>query len=159
MYLHHTSELLSKIHHMMGMSQILTEGLDHYTMVYRLNLNRLKDNIVGPLGTYWGTCKIASVTFMLLVLDMRVKGYSWADFHAQEEPVYEVKSTKEPWHCFKCSRPHFQNRCMKIKSYYNDKFWNYKKIDNPQKFWQNYHYNGQFPTETISFQESKQVNK
>ena len=34
MYLHHASELLSKIQHKMDMSQITVEGLNHYTMVY-----------------------------------------------------------------------------------------------------------------------------
>ena len=34
MYLHHTSDLLSKIHLTTDMFQILTEGLNHCTMMY-----------------------------------------------------------------------------------------------------------------------------
>ena len=37
MYLHCASELLTKIHHMTDMSQILARGLNHYTVVYGLN--------------------------------------------------------------------------------------------------------------------------
>ena len=40
MCLHHASKLLSKIHHMMDISQILTEGTNSYMLVYGLNLNK-----------------------------------------------------------------------------------------------------------------------
>ena len=36
----------SKIHHMTDMSQILAEGLNHYTMVWELNSNTLKEKVV-----------------------------------------------------------------------------------------------------------------
>ena len=41
--LHCTSEVLSNIHHMTDMSVIIAEGLQHSTMVYGLNLNKLQD--------------------------------------------------------------------------------------------------------------------
>ena len=46
LYLHHATELLSKIQYMTDMSQIPAEGLNHYTMVYGLNSNKLKDQVV-----------------------------------------------------------------------------------------------------------------
>ena len=51
----------------------------------------------------------------------------------------------------------FPEQMHKNKSYHNDKFQNYQKIDNPQKSRQNYHKNDQFPTATILYQASKQV--
>ena len=47
MFLHCASECSSKIHQMMDMSQIPTEGLNHYTMVYGLNSIKLKDKVLG----------------------------------------------------------------------------------------------------------------
>ena len=47
MSLHCASELLSKIHHMTEMSQIPAEGLNHYTIVYGLNSQKLKDKVAG----------------------------------------------------------------------------------------------------------------
>ena len=55
MYLYHASELLSKIHYMTGMSQIPAEGQNHYTVVYGLNLHKLKDKVEGHWGTCWRT--------------------------------------------------------------------------------------------------------
>ena len=34
------------------MCQILAEGLNHYTMVYGLNSNKLKEKVVGLLSAY-----------------------------------------------------------------------------------------------------------
>ena len=87
----------------------------------------------------------------------RAKGYSRVDFHTTEAPVFnEVKSTKNQDHASNAV-DHISRGGMKIKNYSNDKSQNYKKIDYPHKFWQNYHNNSQFPTCTISFQASKQV--
>ena len=47
LYLHCASELLSKIHYMKDISQIMAEGQNHYTMVYGLNSHKLKDRVVG----------------------------------------------------------------------------------------------------------------
>ena len=46
MYLHHASELLLKIYHTSGMSQISLEALDHYTVVYSLKSRNLKESAV-----------------------------------------------------------------------------------------------------------------
>ena len=58
----------------MGMSQIPAECLKHYTMLYRLNSNKLKDKVVGHQSAYrkkpW---EIASVTSVLSVLDIRMQ--------------------------------------------------------------------------------------
>ena len=43
MYLHHASELLSKIRYTTDMAQIPVEGLNHYAIVYGLNSTKLKD--------------------------------------------------------------------------------------------------------------------
>ena len=51
MYLHHASELLSKISHTLDMSRILVEGLNLYTVVYGLNGRRLKNSAV----VHWST--------------------------------------------------------------------------------------------------------
>ena len=48
-----------------------------------------------PTGEPW---KIALVTSVLLVPDMRAKGYSRADFHAPVVPINEVKSQKTQDH-------------------------------------------------------------
>ena len=50
-YLHHMSELLSKIYNTLDMPRVLTEGLNHYTVVYVLNYWKLKDNIKGHQST------------------------------------------------------------------------------------------------------------
>ena len=48
-----------------------------------------------------------------------------------------------------------QSRCMENKDHPNNKFQNYKKIDNPEEFCQNKHATGQFPTGTLSLQASQ----
>ena len=53
MYLHHTSELLSKIYHTLDISEISAGELNHNTMVYGLNYRRLKDSIVGYWSAQW----------------------------------------------------------------------------------------------------------
>ena len=53
MYLHCASDLLSKIHHMMDMTQILTEGLNHYTMVHGLTSIKLQDKVAGHQSASW----------------------------------------------------------------------------------------------------------
>ena len=46
MYLYCASEHLSKIHHLMDISQIMAKGLNHYTMEYGVNSNKFKDKVV-----------------------------------------------------------------------------------------------------------------
>ena len=43
-YLHHVSELLSKMYHTSDMSTIWEEGTNHYAVVYGLNCRKLKDS-------------------------------------------------------------------------------------------------------------------
>ena len=132
MYLHCASELLSKIHHMTDTSQIPAEGLNHYTVLYGLNLNKLKDKVAGHRSTYWRTMGDCFNNIHAVGSRYHIaKGYSQADCHAPEVLINMVKSTKGPGTCFKCNGPHFQSRYMKNKSYPNDKFCDYKKIDNP----------------------------
>ena len=129
------SEHLSQIYHMMGMSQILTERQNHYIMVYGLNTHGLKDEVVGHLSTYARTIEDCfSNIHAVGARYKRVEGYSWADFHATEASGNEITSTKEPGPYFK-----FLKQMHRSKSYSNDKFLNYKKIDNPHKSQQNYH--------------------
>ena len=47
MYILCASELLLKIHHTTNMFLIPAEGLNHYTMVYDLNPNTLKNKVAG----------------------------------------------------------------------------------------------------------------
>ena len=54
-YLHHVSELLSKIYHTSEMSRISVEGINHYPVVYGLNHRRLKDSVAGHRSTQWKT--------------------------------------------------------------------------------------------------------
>ena len=131
-YLHHASELLSKIHHTMDMSQVLAEDLNHHTMLYWLNSVKLKDKVVGHWSAYRKTMGYCfSDIHVFSARNERSKGYS-ADIHTQEVPIIkEVKSTKEPGPCFKCSGPHFERKCTKNIKYSNDKSQNYEKIDNP----------------------------
>ena len=131
---------------------------NHYTGVYGINSNKLKDKDVGHQRTYWRTMKYCiSDIHAFGARYERTNCYSRTDFHAQEVPINKVKSIKEPGPCYKCSGPHFQCRFMKNESYPSEKFQNCKKIDNSHKSQQNDHNNGQFPTSTISFKASKQV--
>ena len=145
----------------MDMSEILVEGLSHYTVVYGLNSHKLKDKVAGHWSKYcmaMGDCFI--YIYAVGARYRRVKGYLWTDFHGLEVPISEIKSSKEPGPCFECGRPHFQNRCTKSTSYPKDKFQNYNKSDNDHKSWQNYHNSSQSPTGIMSFKhpnKSKQV--
>ena len=101
LYLLCASRLLSKIHHMMDMSQILTEGLHHFTMVYGLDSHKVKKKVVGHQITYWRTIEdCISDICAVGAKYKRAKGYSCTDFYAQEVKINEVKSTKGPGPCF-----------------------------------------------------------
>ena len=52
-YLHHASELLSKIYHTSDMSSISAEGTSHYAIVYGLNCRKLKDIMAGHQNVQW----------------------------------------------------------------------------------------------------------
>ena len=71
MYLHYASKLLSKIHHAVDMSQMLAEHLNHYTMMYGLNSNNLKEKVVGWRSAKWRPWQVVSAISMLLVPEMR----------------------------------------------------------------------------------------
>ena len=71
MYLHHASELLSKIHHTTNMIQILAEGLNYYTVVYCLNSTKLKDTKV-PTGILWRTASVIYMFFLWAMKELRV---------------------------------------------------------------------------------------
>ena len=68
----------------------------------------------------------------------------------------KLKSSKEPGPHFKCGGPHFQNM-SKNKCHSNNMLQNYKKAHNSHKFNENTHNSSQFPTLTLSFQASQQV--
>ena len=77
MYLHRASEPLSKIHHMVDLSQILGEGLNYYTMVSGQNVNKVKDNIVGHQSTYCRTVEDCFSNICVVGVGYeRAKGYS-----------------------------------------------------------------------------------
>ena len=124
LYLHHAIEPLLKNHPMTCMFKIPAEGLNHYTLVYGLNSNKLKDKVEGHQSAYWNIMEDCfSDTHTFGAGYKGTKGYCKADFNAPEAPVInEVKSTKEPVPCFKCGRPHFCSRCTKNKGYPTTKF-------------------------------------
>ena len=63
-----------------------------------------------------GQWKTASGISALLVQAMKGPK-AIADFDAPEaSTINEVKSTKNPGLCFRCSGPHFQNRCTKHRN-------------------------------------------
>ena len=104
MYLHHANELLPKLSHTTDMTQIPTEGLNHYTIVYGLNSAKLKDKVAGHQSAYWNTMDHCCSDIHAFGAGYeRAKGYSRADFNAPDAAtISEVKSTKEPAPCFKC---------------------------------------------------------
>ena len=52
-YLHHATELLSKIYHTSDMSSISAEGTSHYVVVNGLNCRKLNNTILGHWSTQW----------------------------------------------------------------------------------------------------------
>ena len=61
---------------MMDMSQILPEGLSHYTVVYGLNSYNLKDEVVGHQSAYWRTMEdcLRDICTVCAIYE-RAKGY------------------------------------------------------------------------------------
>ena len=123
MYLNYASVHLLNILHTTGMSQISAKSLNHYTMVYDLNFNRLKENsralkclleYHGRLLQWYPYCQCWLWNSQRLL-------QSW--FWCPEAPVInEVQSTKESVPCFKYSGPHFQCTFMKNKGHPTNKF-------------------------------------
>ena len=59
------------------MSKILAEGLNHYTMVYGINSNMLKDKVAGHQSVYWKTMgECYSNIHAFRTRYERAKGYS-----------------------------------------------------------------------------------
>ena len=56
-YLHHVSELLSKIYHTSDLSRISVEGTNHYAVVYGLNCGKPKDSVAGHRSAQWKRIK------------------------------------------------------------------------------------------------------
>ena len=80
MYLHSASEHLLKIHHMTDMFKITAEGINHYTVVYGLNINKLKYKAVGhksATGTQWKSISVISLPLVLAMMDGH---QSWFQF-------------------------------------------------------------------------------
>ena len=74
-----------KIHHLLDMSQISVECLNHYCVVYGLNLRKLKDSVVGHWSVHWKSiedCFRDICTFG--VGYKRAKGYCRAEFDTPE---------------------------------------------------------------------------
>ena len=78
---------------MSDMFQIPAEILNHYTMVYSLNSDKLKDRVVGYRSAYWKTMEDCfSDTKTFDAGHERVKGYSRPGFDAlQALDSHEVK--------------------------------------------------------------------
>ena len=55
MYLHCTSELLSRMYHTSDMSRISALGSNHYAVVYDLKCRKLKNYVMGHSSTQWKT--------------------------------------------------------------------------------------------------------
>ena len=111
MFLHHASDLLSKIYHTSHMSRILVEGLNHYTVVYGLNCRRLKDSVAGHWNMQWKTMEDCFRNIYISSTGYeRAQEYCRADFNIPEASmITELKTTKEPGPCYKSSGSHFQN--------------------------------------------------
>ena len=124
MYLHHASELLSKIYHTSDMFRILAGSLNHYTVVYGLNFNSLKDSVPEHQGAQW---KMMEYCFRDIHNNgagfERAKGYCRAKFNTPEASmITEVKTLKEPGLSYKCRGPHFKNSCTNFKGKNSNKF-------------------------------------
>ena len=92
-------------------SQILAEGLNHYTAMYGLNSRKLKDSAVGHWSTQWRSMEDCFRNICAFAVGYKTaKDYGRAEFHAQKvSTINEVKSKKDPGPCFRCGGPHFQN--------------------------------------------------
>ena len=71
---------------MTDMSQIPAHGLNHYTMLYGLNSNKLKDKVVGHWSAYWNTmedCFSDIITFSADMKEPRVNP-EWISMHQKQ---------------------------------------------------------------------------
>ena len=136
-YLHHASELLSKIYHISDMSRISVEVPCHYAAVYDLNCRKLKDSIIGHQSVEWKMIEEC-------LRDIHNKGarYEWAKGYCRAEfnipdtsciygQNHEDRAMLQMW------RTHFQDKCTdnssnkfhtKMPTYQHHKGNNYVEI-------------------------------
>ena len=145
------------MYHTLDMSRILTEGLNHYTVVYGLNCGRLKDSVVGHQSTQWkimedcfrDICNIGAGC-------ERAKGYCRAKFNTPEASmITKVKIMKEPGSCYNCTN-HKSNNNNKFQKQDNHTT-NYKRNNFTQSFHDNRNKSIMFPTGVLSLQVSQQI--
>ena len=107
-YLHHASNLLSKIYHTSDMSSISVEGTNYYAVVYSLNCRKLKDSIAGYQSTQSRTIEECFRDICNVSAGCeQAKGYCRAKFNTLDAScITEIKTMKKTGPCYKCKGPH-----------------------------------------------------